>query len=100
TTAVESILRERYNSARGYQVFELGRHEFEVRNSAHTPIVDLESKRCTCREFDIDRIPCSHAIAASCLSNFDFYSLCSEYYSVMLWSLAYADPIRPRAHNR
>ncbi|KZV55937.1 hypothetical protein F511_29433, partial [Dorcoceras hygrometricum] len=68
---------------------------FEVRNSAHTSIVDLESKRCTCREFDIDRIPCSPAIAASCLSNFDFYLLCSEYYSIMLWSLAYAGRIYP-----
>ncbi|KZV43346.1 hypothetical protein F511_15834, partial [Dorcoceras hygrometricum] len=68
---------------------------YEVRKQSHTSIVDLESNRCTCREFDIDRIPCSHAIAVSFLSNVDFYSFCSEYYSVMFWSLAYADLIYP-----
>ncbi|XP_073046153.1 uncharacterized protein [Primulina eburnea] len=95
TPTVESIVRERFNIGRGYQVYELGRLEFDVRSATNNEIVDLESKRCTCREFDIDKIPCSHAIAASYFCDVNFYSLCTEYYSVMIWSLAYSEPIYP-----
>ncbi|XP_075521367.1 uncharacterized protein LOC142554590 [Primulina tabacum] len=93
TPTIESILRERYNFGRGYQVYELGRLQFDVRSATNSDIGDLESKRCTFREFEIDKIPCSHEIAASYFCDVNFYSLCSEYYSVMIWSLAYSETI-------
>ncbi|XP_073318071.1 uncharacterized protein [Primulina huaijiensis] len=98
TPPIESILSERFNIGRGYQIYELGRLEFDVRSATNSDItnsdiVDLESKRCTCREFVIDKIPCSHAIAASYFCDVNFYSLCSKYYSVMIWSLASSEPI-------
>ncbi|XP_075491026.1 uncharacterized protein LOC142529381 [Primulina tabacum] len=93
TPTVESILCERFNIGRGYQVYELGHLEFDVRSATNSDLVDLESKRCTCREFDIDKIPCSHAIAASYFCDVNFYSLCFEYYYVMIWYLAYSEPI-------
>ncbi|XP_075485253.1 uncharacterized protein LOC142524974 [Primulina tabacum] len=95
TPTVESILRERFKNGMGYQVYELSHLEFVVQSATNSDIVDLESKKCTCRDFDIDKIPCSHAIVASYFCDVNFYSLCSEYYSVMIWSLAYLEPIYP-----
>ncbi|XP_073290998.1 uncharacterized protein [Primulina huaijiensis] len=95
TSTIESILCERFNIGRGYQIYEMGRLEFNVRSATNSDSVDLESKRCTSREFDIDKISCSHAIAASYFCDVNFYSLCSEYYSVMIWSLAYSKPSYP-----
>ncbi|XP_073304578.1 uncharacterized protein [Primulina huaijiensis] len=71
------------------------RLEFDVRDRGHSAIVDLESKRCTCRVFDIDRIPCAHAIAASWLAKIDIYDLCSEYYSTMSWCMDYSETVYP-----
>ncbi|XP_075507547.1 uncharacterized protein LOC142544377 [Primulina tabacum] len=93
TPTIEGILRSRFTDAQGMQVFELGRLEFDVRSRGHSAIVDLESKRCTCRVFDIDRIPCAHAIAASGLANIDLYDMCSEYYSTMSWCMAYSETV-------
>ncbi|XP_073289076.1 uncharacterized protein [Primulina huaijiensis] len=95
TPTIEGILRSRFTDAQGMQVFELGRLEFDVRSREHSAIVDLESKRCTCRVFDIDRIPCAHAIAASWLAKIDIYDLCSEYYSTMSWCMAYSETVYP-----
>ncbi|GMN19803.1 hypothetical protein TIFTF001_053590 [Ficus carica] len=55
---------------------------------------------CTCRVFDIDKIPCIHAIAAAGLyrpqhTGSYIYSLCSEYYTSDYWMLAYAETIYP-----
>ncbi|XP_073314706.1 uncharacterized protein [Primulina huaijiensis] len=75
TPTVESILGEKFNIGRGYQVYGLGRLEFNVRSATNSDIVDLESKRCTCREFDTNKIPCSHANAASYFCDVNFYSL-------------------------
>ncbi|XP_075483807.1 uncharacterized protein LOC142523961 [Primulina tabacum] len=93
TPTIEGILRSRFTDAQGMQVFELGRMQFDVRSRGHSAIVDLESKRCTCRVFDIDRIPCAHAIAASWLANIDLYDMCSQYYSTMSWCMAYSETV-------
>ncbi|XP_073037045.1 uncharacterized protein [Primulina eburnea] len=95
TPTIEGILRSRFTDAQGMQVFELGRMEFDVRSRGHSAIVDLESKRCTCRVFDIDRIPCAHAIAASWLANIDLYDMCSRYYSTMSWCMADSETVYP-----
>ncbi|XP_075475752.1 uncharacterized protein LOC142511124 [Primulina tabacum] len=95
TPTIEGILRSKFTDAQGMQVFELGRLEFDVRSRGHSAIVDLESKRCTCRVFDIDRIPCAHAIAASGLAKIDLYDTCSEYYSTMSWCMAYSETVYP-----
>ncbi|XP_073037446.1 uncharacterized protein [Primulina eburnea] len=95
TPTIEGILRSRFSDAQGMQVFKLGHLEFDVRSRGHSAIVDLESKRCTCRVFDIDRIPCAHAITASWLAKIDLYDMCSEYYSTMSWCMGYSETVYP-----
>ncbi|XP_073138078.1 uncharacterized protein [Henckelia pumila] len=95
TPTIEGILRSRFTDAQGMKFFKLGRLEFDVWSGRHSAIVDLESKRCTCRVFDMDRFTCAHAIAASWLANIDLYQLCSEYYSMMTWFMAYSETVYP-----
>ncbi|XP_024011260.1 uncharacterized protein LOC112086527 [Eutrema salsugineum] len=60
-------------------------------------LVDLLSKCCSCRRFDIDKIPCVHAIAADIAMmrsaerrrEIHLHELCSKYYHIDTWPLAY-----------
>ena len=51
-----------------------------------TYLVDLRSKTCSCRRFEVDKYPCVHAIAATTTANKDaapelrLHDLCSKYY--------------------
>ncbi|XP_024006403.1 protein FAR1-RELATED SEQUENCE 4-like [Eutrema salsugineum] len=63
--------------------------------------VDLLRRNCSCRCFDIDKIPCVHAIAATMALmrqerrsvDIELSDLCSEYCLTKAWSLAYSRTI-------
>lgn len=62
--------------------------------------MNLRTKRCGCRVFDIDKISCIHALAAAGhLQLLDIgslvYSLCYEYYLTYRWLLAYTETVYP-----
>ncbi|KAG7599486.1 MULE transposase domain [Arabidopsis suecica] len=67
-------------------------------------VVDLERKTCTCKHFDIDRYPCVHAIDALMETKknpgnaIEMHDLCSKYYWMEQWSLAYCMTIYPVPH--
>ncbi|KAF8104339.1 hypothetical protein N665_0174s0024 [Sinapis alba] len=52
-------------------VYQVDRCEFEVKEDTLKYVVDLEKKHCICNVFDIDKIPCIHAIAAAKFSKRD-----------------------------
>ena len=61
-------------------------------------IVNLRSKSCKCKVFEVEKLPCIHTIAVA--GQFQpintgevVYSLCSEYYSVQYFLLAYEETI-------
>ncbi|XP_075504168.1 uncharacterized protein LOC142541533 [Primulina tabacum] len=58
-------------------------------------IVELNRRTCRCRVFDIDRLPCAHAIAAAGHHGIDIYELCSHYYTTNVCALAYTETIYP-----
>ncbi|KAF3559282.1 hypothetical protein F2Q69_00011795 [Brassica cretica] len=50
----------------GYEVIQIGENEYEVRNKTGRSFhVNLGSRSCSCFEFQMLAIPCSHAIAAA-----------------------------------
>lgn len=66
-------------------------------------LVDLTNKTCSCKHFDIDRYPCVHAIAAATTyaksgKPLELHELCSVYYLMEQWSLAYHRTIYPVPH--
>ncbi|XP_073158870.1 uncharacterized protein [Henckelia pumila] len=95
TPAIESIIRENFIVSRKYEVIEATEGKYCVYGSTSNELVDLQSKSCTCRKFDIDKIPCSHAIAAAYNENISVYELCTDDYTTRYWLKAYTDPVYP-----
>ena len=47
---------------------------------------------CTCKKFDLKKLPCEHAFRATGkIGENKFYDCCSLYYSVDYWRLAYEE---------
>ncbi|XP_038695538.1 uncharacterized protein LOC119992830 [Tripterygium wilfordii] len=67
--------------------------EYYVRDGDQDGQVDLQNKTCSCRVFDLDQLPCVHALAACRVRNISFNSMCAPYYTNEAIILAYAEPI-------
>ena len=83
--------------ARFLSVDGLNQHEFNVRDvdGCASNIVNLFLKKCSCCRFQLDRIPCVHAITAALRRNVDIYTLCSAFYSVEALRSTYSETIYP-----
>ncbi|KAG7580891.1 Zinc finger SWIM-type [Arabidopsis suecica] len=107
---VENILHIRCPIAAKLTVTELNsyRREYSVIGvDGLTYLVDLDMKSCTCRCFDIDKYPCIHGIAAAIkhcrnewrTTDVSIYGLCSKYYLIETWALAYYKTIYVVPHE-
>ncbi|CAF2042151.1 unnamed protein product [Brassica napus] len=65
-------------------VYQVDRSEFEF-------VVDLEKRHCTCNVFDIDKIPCIHAIAAAKHIKRDENRFVDASHLTETWAKAYAE---------
>ncbi|XP_062085351.1 uncharacterized protein LOC133791437 [Humulus lupulus] len=95
TVDVEDIMRQRYEQSRYMRVTPINISEFHVKGEPLDGLVNIEEHSCTCREFDIDKIPCIHGITAAMHRGVDVYSLCSKFYTTEFWRMAYAESIYP-----
>ncbi|KFK43844.1 hypothetical protein AALP_AA1G181300 [Arabis alpina] len=70
--------------------------EFEVQTKiGEIFIVDIVRKMCSCREFQLLLIPCSHALAAAAEINLSTEKLVGDAYLTKTWRAAYAATIHP-----
>ncbi|XP_024009371.1 uncharacterized protein LOC112084465 [Eutrema salsugineum] len=76
------------------QVIDADQSEVIGTTSAH--VVNLKEKTCTCRRFDLDKIPCVHVIAAAEARKTSRISLCHPYYQTNYLQHAYAGSVMPR----
>lgn len=58
-------------------------------------VVNLSQKKCSCRMFDLEKIPCIHAIAAAEKAKVSRVSKCHPYYRQDYLCKAYAKSIMP-----
>ncbi|XP_052206855.1 uncharacterized protein LOC127811189 [Diospyros lotus] len=58
-------------------------------------IVDIVASTCSCCKWDIDQMPCLHAIAVSSFMRVHYHMLCHSYYTADWVRRAYAPPINP-----
>ena len=58
-------------------------------------VVNLVERKCTCRRFELEKLPCVHAIAAAEYRNVSRISLCSPYYTSNYLVSAYAESVMP-----
>lgn len=69
---------------------------YGVDDNGRRYIVCLISKTCSCGRFQLDEIPCSHAIAVLRKKNItEFEPYCSEYYKPSTLISTYEIPIGP-----
>lgn len=55
----------------------------------------MKDKTCTCNRFQLDLLPCAHALAYIKKYNLSAYEFCSEYYTQKKMLAAYSGTIYP-----
>ncbi|XP_048608912.1 uncharacterized protein LOC125584464 [Brassica napus] len=98
TCGVEKLLHGRVTAARELTVQRIDDHHTEVKygsSSESLNVVNLVERKCTCRRFEREKLPCVHVIAAAEYNNVCRISLCSPYYNSEYLVSAYAESIMP-----
>ncbi|KAL3646052.1 hypothetical protein CASFOL_011232 [Castilleja foliolosa] len=99
TTWAEKKIIKSDELSRSYNVRQLDGCSFHVMDGRKNPVVDLNGRTCSCRRFQLDKIPCSHAIAAAAKKNVSKFELAHPYYFSEYLLLAYAETIMPVGHE-
>ncbi|GKB76043.1 zinc finger, PMZ-type containing protein [Tanacetum coccineum] len=76
-------------------VVPCGQELFEVRKADEGFGVNLNTKTCTCKRWDLSGIPCIHVMAAYSLLNQDPSKGVSSWYSKQMWVNTYSHFIKP-----
>ncbi|CAN6829850.1 unnamed protein product, partial [Brassica oleracea] len=95
TLKVVHKLVSRFGAAMVLNVYQVDQNEFEVKDETMKYVVDLEKRHCTCNVFDIDKIPCIHAIAAAKYIKRDENRYVDTSHLTETWAKAYAESIHP-----
>ncbi|KAK1399127.1 SWIM-type domain-containing protein [Heracleum sosnowskyi] len=95
TIKYEELLKKNYLLSVDLTVNPTNHIVFEVINGERKNIVDLSARNCTCKRFQMDQIPCAHAIAVFQKSNLDPYDYCSPYYTKETMVPAYKENVYP-----
>ena len=79
---------------------QISNYKFTITGHGDVATVDLQRRTCTCRVFDLDKIPCPHAMAMLRVhygADFEnkIYEYASPYYSVEKYIIAYCEEINP-----
>ncbi|CAL9030197.1 unnamed protein product, partial [Prunus brigantina] len=59
----EIKLRKRLDAASRMNVVKINEVEYNVLDGDLNGLVHLQNRSCTCRKFDLEQLPCKHAIA-------------------------------------
>ncbi|KAA0062833.1 MuDRA-like transposase [Cucumis melo var. makuwa] len=95
TKWAELVIQKKQEGALTMKVNPIDCYQFHVKDLDKEEVVNLQTKECTCKEFQAEQLPCSHAIAAARDSNINVYSLCANYYTNECLLAAYAEAVYP-----
>lgn len=80
----------------GYEIRHIINSEYEIRDHGGAfHRVDLAGKRCSCKEYDLLGIPCTHAVAAAVNSGLKVDTLVLTEYSNTYWLFSYTGSVNP-----
>ncbi|KAK2402824.1 MuDR family transposase [Trifolium repens] len=93
--SAERSVAEALERARTYQVLRANEAEFEVISHEGTNIVDIRSRCCLCRGWQLYGLPCAHAVAAllSCRQNVHRFT--ESCFTVATYRKTYSQTIHP-----
>ncbi|XP_033146849.1 uncharacterized protein LOC103848898 [Brassica rapa] len=97
TRGVEKLLEGRIPIANLLKVQAIDIHQSQVMGVSSLHVVNLTEKTCSCRRFDLEKLPCAHAIAAAEARKISRISLCHKYYRTQYLYNAYFTPVMPNA---
>ncbi|XP_013694559.1 protein FAR1-RELATED SEQUENCE 6-like [Brassica napus] len=96
TPRVERTLTYRCKIGNTLTVQHINAYRSHVTGGALDCVVDIRERSCTCRKYDIDKIPCEHALAsADKRPNLHLQTLVHPYYTKSNLSGAYAESVNP-----
>ncbi|XP_073130753.1 uncharacterized protein [Henckelia pumila] len=78
-----------YGKSRTLKVLKFCGSQFEVVDGDKTFAVDLNSWHCSCRAWQIYRLPCKHACACIESKSLSVYQFCDGYFKVGMYRQAY-----------
>ncbi|XP_019240440.1 PREDICTED: uncharacterized protein LOC109220420 [Nicotiana attenuata] len=85
----EATLEAKIQPAFTFRVLPIDRLKFNVKEGGMKFIVDLDKRTCDCSEFQLDEMPCEHAIAAIESIFQKKSAFCSAYFSRDFWLKTY-----------
>ncbi|KAJ4894606.1 Uncharacterized protein Rs2_21400 [Raphanus sativus] len=95
TDAVELALHMRHANMGTLAVQHIDANRSYVTDGVLNCMVDLEKRSCTCRQYDLDKIPCEHAIKVAQSRKIAEANLVDPVYTKGYLVAAYAEPINP-----
>lgn len=93
--SAEKRLMEAINHASAYQVLRSDEVEFEVLSLDRSDIVNIGTRCCSCRDWQLYGIPCSHAVAALISCRKDVYAFTEKCFTLDSYRETYAVEIHP-----
>ncbi|XP_049387194.1 uncharacterized protein LOC125851445 [Solanum stenotomum] len=98
--SMEKQISKNINLGNKLLAHQIANYKFSINGHGDVATVNLQRRMCTCRVFDLDKIPCPHAMAAlrsqygEHFGN-QIYEYSSSYYSVEKYIIAYCKEINP-----
>ncbi|XP_022843260.1 uncharacterized protein LOC111366797 [Olea europaea var. sylvestris] len=95
TPKIDDKLRKSFDAGATLPVRNLDELVFELGIVTELCTIDLIGNTCSCRVFQIQQIPCSHASRAACAKEKSLYDLCSPYHTTKYWRAVYNEVLHP-----
>ncbi|XP_028082628.1 uncharacterized protein LOC114283957 [Camellia sinensis] len=89
---MEARLVKAYNKGRVWIVSQSNDNVYEV-HSYPSVLVDVDRRTCSCFQWQINQLPCTHAMVAIRNSGRDLYDLVESFYHASTYRLSYASSI-------
>lgn len=91
----ENYILEAISRASTYQVLRSDQVEFEVLSADRSDIVNIGTRCCSCRDWQLYGLPCSHAVAALISCRKDVYAFTERCFTAASYRETYAGAINP-----
>lgn len=93
--SAEKRISEAIADAHCYQVLRANEVEFEIVSTERTNIVDIRSRECSCRRWQLYGLPCAHAAAALISCGHNAHMFAEPCFTVQSYRMAYSQMINP-----
>lgn len=93
--SAEKRIMDGRTHASTYQVLRSDEVEFEVVSAERSDIVNTGTRSCSCRDWQLYRIPCSHAVAALTSYKKDVYAFTDKYFTAASYRECYSKEVHP-----